>query len=220
LLLGETPPIAHPRPYGGRLIPGCGNLLLERSVFDEVGLFRNTLDGRGEDTDLFVRIETAGIPAWFWPAAVVQHLTPPARLQPSYLLRLAGPIGEGVALRQAALIPRWRLALRWAAKAARAALVYTPAWLAADALGRRETALGLRCRLEIERGYLRRGWSCLFAPEASPRCPQPHSQPSAPAAPAATPPIATRLPASLPVPPPDDASLPVLLPITTATSPR
>jgi GT2 family glycosyltransferase len=43
--------------------------MLERSVFDEVGLFEHTIDGRSEDTDLFVRIEKAGIPAWYAPAA-------------------------------------------------------------------------------------------------------------------------------------------------------
>src|SRR5437868_2502578 len=59
MLLGEAKLANEPRMYGGRLTPGCGNLMIERTVFDEVGMFERTVDGRGEDTDLFSRIERA-----------------------------------------------------------------------------------------------------------------------------------------------------------------
>ena len=54
--------------------------MIEQTVFNEVGVFVRTVSGRGEDTDLFSRIERAGIAAWYIPTAIVQHLTPPERL--------------------------------------------------------------------------------------------------------------------------------------------
>src|SRR5205814_9020127 len=68
MLLGEA--VSEQRqPYGGRLTPGCGNLMIERSVFDSVGLYERSVDGRGEDTDLFTRMEQAGIVGWYFPTA-------------------------------------------------------------------------------------------------------------------------------------------------------
>ena len=164
-LLGEAILADQPLRYGGRLIPGCGNIMVEREVFDEVGGFERTVDGRGEDTDLFVRIERAGISAWYCPTAIVHHLTPPERLETGYLLKLAGPIGQGVALRQAALLSKPRYAALWLAKAARIGLSLAPLlamdWLLADS----EAALGRRCLIAINAGFVRAGWKCLRAPK-------------------------------------------------------
>src|SRR4029077_6323632 len=117
--LGETKLGSEPRLYGGRLTPGCGNLMIERSVFDEVGVFERTVDGRGEDTDLFSRIERAGIAAWYFPGAIVHHLTPPERLADSYLLNLARRMGVGIAQRQAGRFSRGCFAALWLAKTPR-----------------------------------------------------------------------------------------------------
>src|SRR4051794_16948160 len=89
MLLGEAKIANEPRLYGGRFTPGCGNLMIDRTVFDEVGLFERTVGGRGEDTDLFSRMERAGIDAWYFPTAIVHHLTPAERLESTYLLSLA-----------------------------------------------------------------------------------------------------------------------------------
>src|SRR5205823_12883919 len=126
MLLGEAKLAAAPRPYGGRFTPGCGNLLIERSVFDEVGMFERTVSGRGEDTDLFSRIERAGIAAWYFPNAIVHHLTPAERLETRYLLDLARRMGEGVAVRQAASRSKPGFAAMWLAKLARLSLVQAP----------------------------------------------------------------------------------------------
>ena len=48
MLLGESILSDRPLPYGGRITPGCGNLMIERSVFEEVGVFERTVSGRGE----------------------------------------------------------------------------------------------------------------------------------------------------------------------------
>jgi glycosyltransferase involved in cell wall biosynthesis len=162
MLLGEAAFGEQPQPYGGRLTPGCGNLMIERSVFEEVGVFERTVSGRGEDTDLFSRIERVGIAAWYLPTAIVQHLTPPERLEVAYLLGLARRMGEGVALRQVAQLGRGRFALLWVAKAARTAVVHGPLALLARLQSDRETWLGRRCLIEINNSLLRAGCRLLI----------------------------------------------------------
>jgi hypothetical protein len=167
MLLGEAFPAPQPRKYGGRLTPGCGNLMVERSVFDEVGVFQTAIDGRGEDTDLFERIERAGIDAWYFPSAIIDHLTPCERLTDQYLVTLAEKMGRGIGLRRAADTHRVKFAAIWLAKAARAALVQWPLLAAAKVRGDRETALGRRCQLAISRGFLRGGCEAYRAPAQS-----------------------------------------------------
>jgi glycosyltransferase involved in cell wall biosynthesis len=157
MLLGEARYGDLPLEYGGRLTPGCGNLMLERSVFDEVGLFEHTIDGRSEDTDLFVRMEKAGIPAWYAPAAVVHHGTPAERLTDAYLLRLARLTGKEVAHRQRTQLGRLRFTLLWLAKVARLAIVQLPALGWALVCGDRETMLGRRLLVAINAAFCRTG---------------------------------------------------------------
>src|SRR5205085_11207795 len=113
MLLGEAKLADEPRPYGGRFTPGCGNLMVERSVFDQVGEFKRTVGGRGEDTELFSRIERACISAWYFPGAVVHHVTPMERLAEPYLLSLARRMGAGIAERQSGRFHRGRFAALW-----------------------------------------------------------------------------------------------------------
>src|SRR5262245_15535984 len=159
MLLGEARLSDEPRAYGGRMTPGCGNLMIERSVFDEVGVFERTVDGRGEDTDLFSRIERAGIAAWYFPRAIVHHLTPLERLSDAYLLNLARRMGTGIAQRQAAQFSRSRFAALWFAKALRLALVQAPQFAFAAVRGDREAALGCRCLLAVNASFLSAGAS-------------------------------------------------------------
>jgi cellulose synthase/poly-beta-1,6-N-acetylglucosamine synthase-like glycosyltransferase len=157
MLLGEAALGDQPLTYGGRLTPGCGNLMVERGVFDEVGVFRWVLHGRGEDTDLFKRIEQARIAAWYLPGAIVHHVTPAERLADDYLLELSRKMGEGVALRQAAALGCFRFGLLWLAKALRLLLVSYPQCGLAALRGDRETLLGQRCLAEINRAFLQAG---------------------------------------------------------------
>jgi GT2 family glycosyltransferase len=157
MLLGESYPAAEPRMYGGRLTPGCGNLMIERSVFDEVGVFQTAIDGRGEDTDLFERIERAGIESWYFPAAIVDHLTPSERLTETYLVSLSQKMGRGIGLRRGLVMHPVKFTALWLAKAARTALVQWPLVALARARGDHEVALGRQCQLAISRGFLRGG---------------------------------------------------------------
>jgi glycosyltransferase involved in cell wall biosynthesis len=161
MLLGEAMFGDQPQRYGGRLTPGCGNLMVEASVFQEVGSFARTINGRGEDTDLFTRIDRAGIAAWYFPRAIVHHITPPERLATAYLLNLARRMGEGVALRQGEQLGVSRFALLWLAKAARLAAINYPRIALSRLRGDAEAALGQQCLAAINSAFLRAGWRAL-----------------------------------------------------------
>jgi glycosyltransferase involved in cell wall biosynthesis len=163
MLLGEAKHGEQPLPYGGRLTPGCGNLMIERTVFDEVGVFLRTVSGRGEDTDLFSRIERAGISGWYFPSAIVQHITPPERLKTEYLLSLARRMGEGIALRQAQTMGRCRFAALWLAKAARLGLSQAPWAAVSRCCGHHEAWVGRRCLVEINSAFLLAGKQILLS---------------------------------------------------------
>jgi GT2 family glycosyltransferase len=95
-------PIANPMDFGksvkpfpkGR-IPGGGNMAMRRSVFDKIGRFDTSL-GRtgkqligGEESDLFERIEAAGMACYYVPRAVMYHIIPESKLTLDYFRRLA-----------------------------------------------------------------------------------------------------------------------------------
>ncbi len=154
MLLGEPIGGDIPQRYGGRLTPGCGNLLVQRSVFDEVGMFERAIDGRGEDTDLFERMQRAGIEAWYLPTAIIHHLTPADRLEHQYLIDLSTRMGRGIALRQRKALGLIRFTTAWLMKAARVALVDYPRLILAGLRGNAEVTLGRRCQLTISQAYL------------------------------------------------------------------
>jgi glycosyltransferase involved in cell wall biosynthesis len=168
MLLGEADHATTPVRFAGRLTPGCGNLLIERTVFDQVGVFQRTVHGRGEDTDLFSRIEQAGIPAWYVPTAIVDHVTMLGRLSDEYVLRLAGNVGEGVAIRQAARLGTGRFAMLWLAKALRLAVVQWPLAFLTRLRGDRDTWLDRRCLLTINVRLLAAGWKILLPSQSRP----------------------------------------------------
>ncbi|MDX1944666.1 MAG: glycosyltransferase [Pirellulaceae bacterium] len=161
MILGESIWSDQPLRYGGRITPGCGNLMVERSVFAEVGGFDDAVGGRGEDTDLFRRIDRAGIEAWFAPGGIIHHVTPAVRLTDPYLLKIARYMGDEIAGHQRRALGGARFATRWLLKAARHIGWYWPRYLLAR-LGNGEAALGWRCQLAISGSYLRRGWRDLW----------------------------------------------------------
>jgi glycosyltransferase involved in cell wall biosynthesis len=95
-------PIANPMDFGQSItpfpkgrIPGGGNMAMRRSVFDQIGRFDTSL-GRtgkqligGEESDLFERIEAAGMACYYVPRAVMYHIIPESKLTIDYFRRLA-----------------------------------------------------------------------------------------------------------------------------------
>ena len=166
-LLGESRWSNVTTPYTRSTSPGAGNWLLQRSLAVEVGMFQAANQGRNEDSDLYRRICLAGEASWFVPAAIVDHIITPDRLQEAYLLRLARIVGQFVAERELSLDGRVKFLAIWLLKGLRAALLYYPRWLTSRLLGQQERALELRCLLEIQSAYLRQGGMLLTSRTAS-----------------------------------------------------
>jgi GT2 family glycosyltransferase len=156
---GVSPPA--PRRYTRKSAPGAGNLLVQRRVFDEVGLFDEGLRDAGEDGDLYRRMWAAGVPAWQTPRAVMYHVIPAYRLEENYLRWKALRNGGHVARRT--WRERGRLAFvgLLAARLGQAAAVHLPRLLWARLCGDREGARGARCLLWRAQGFFRYGLSFL-----------------------------------------------------------
>ena len=118
-LLGESRWSELTTPYTRSTSPGAGNWLMQRSLALEVGMFQAANQGRNEDSDLYRRICLAGETSWFVPAAIVQHVITPDRLEEAYLFRLARIVGEFVALRELSLDGRLKFSFLWLLKAIR-----------------------------------------------------------------------------------------------------
>jgi hypothetical protein len=73
---------------GRGVIPGTGNALVRRSLFNSVGPFDTSLT-YGEDAEWFRRARREGARIDFEPNAVVRHLTPASRLTKNYLYEVA-----------------------------------------------------------------------------------------------------------------------------------
>jgi glycosyltransferase involved in cell wall biosynthesis len=158
MLLGESKWSDTPQRYGHYLNPGAGNLMVERTVFDEVGLFNESIR-RGEDTDLYRRTRAAGLAAWYLPAAIIHHMTPEERLTEAYLLSLARNMGDLLAQHEWNTWSTASAATWWMAKGTRALGIYWPLMQWAQLRGQEERALGRRCQLALAAGHFARGCS-------------------------------------------------------------
>jgi glycosyltransferase involved in cell wall biosynthesis len=155
VLLGEDSggPVSASR-YGKKAAPNTGNLLIHRTVFEKVGAFNPSLTS-GEDSDLHRRMLAAAIPVWYNPAALVQHIIPPHRLEDAYFLWASTRHGWNRA--------RWeRERLGWPRRVAnpvarllQAGLVFLPRLAWGRLRGDREQVLETRCLLARALGYLR-----------------------------------------------------------------
>ncbi|WP_425618579.1 glycosyltransferase family 2 protein [Anatilimnocola sp. NA78] len=157
MLLGESRWSQTPQQYDDHINPGAGNLLVEKSVFDEVGLFNEALR-RGEDTDLYRRTRQAGMAAWYLPTAIIHHMTPDERLADQYLHKLSRSMGEGITDYEWNDRGPVRAIAIWLAKAARAAGIYWPQLQLARWRGQHEVAVGKRCQLILSAGHFWHGW--------------------------------------------------------------
>ncbi len=96
-LLGETFHGDKPAPLRPGKLPGTGNVLIKRSVFDSIGLFDTDFSGGCEDADFFRRMRRANYPIWYAPNALAFHAPPPYRFESAYLLRSAERQGANYA---------------------------------------------------------------------------------------------------------------------------
>jgi len=144
-----------PHRYSKRVSPGTGNLLIHRSVIEQVGNFDESLRQAGEDTDLFRRIREAGIDAWFNPEAIVWHRIPAYRLTADYQRWSSRRTGWCFADRDRKESGLAKLLATALARGAQALLIRYPRYLTHSLLGRSQDALGTCCDLWRCEGYVR-----------------------------------------------------------------
>lgn len=159
VLLGEKVGWDQEQPYTRKRIPGTNNLMLHRSVIEDVGVFDTRIKDGGEDADLYRRIRTAGYEAWYTPEAIVYHLIPAARLSDDYMKWTATRHGQHVALREYRDWGRAKLGGVIVLRALQAGINYLPRFTVSKLLGRREAALGARALLWRSQAYLAKAWS-------------------------------------------------------------
>jgi len=155
--------------YEGQHLPGGGNALVARSVFEAIGPFDAGMTRGGSDVDFFTRARHAGMDLWYTPDAVIRHRVPPARLSPEYLRWDAMSGGAEHAgyfdYEQRGL---GSLLVRCAARVGYAALISGPLLVLAHLRKDSQEALGRRIALWRTEGYVRRTLAIL-APRLFPQ---------------------------------------------------
>lgn len=160
-LLGELIPVEQPQPLEKSIGAGTGNLLIHKSIFDQIGTFDESLVQAGEDTDILNRMRSAGLEGWFTPEATVGHVVPSHRLTDDYF--------RWASLRSGTYIARhdWN---RWGAfgfpmiflgRLAQIVLHFIPRLIWGHIRRSNKTILDGRCLLWRSEGYLRQALTWL-----------------------------------------------------------
>lgn len=145
------------REYVGKELPGTGNALVSRDLFDQLGGFSEAFPSGGSDSDFFLRARAAGHRLLYNPKAPIRHRVDRNRLTPKYLRWGALVSGaEHIARFDLENHGRTGLVLRCAARLGQAALVNGPRWAWARATGNSGEALGRMALLSRCEGYTRR----------------------------------------------------------------
>jgi glycosyltransferase involved in cell wall biosynthesis len=161
-LLGENPYMAREGqksasgldPRMREAIPGTGNALVKKSLFQRVGLFREDRS-YGEDLEFFRRAEAAGALFSIAPTAVVHHLVPPSRLSTGYLFPLAKKGGASQALIDTSACSYTRALWNALLRAAHLASLTLPRLAIALLRQDRTGILGRRCSVLFALAYIR-----------------------------------------------------------------
>lgn len=160
--LRETDLHSELHPYVRGELPGTGNALVARSVFDELGLFDEAFTHGGSDYDFFNRARAARIEQWYAPAAAIFHRVDRDRLTPQRLRKDALSGGwEHAGYFDYERHGMGKLLQGCLGRIAQAYVVHMPLlaldWLA----GNDWQVLGRRVRLWRTEGYVRRTLSIL-----------------------------------------------------------
>ena len=154
--------------YRGKKHPATGSILVNRSVFDSLGLFDTSLLGGGEDYDLVNRMCTAGYDIWSAPNAVVRHLIPRYRLELAFFRWSSLRRGATHALINHKQFGRGKTLFLCIARIGQALLINVPFLLLAYLRRDRVEAIDRKCLLWQAAGYTRRTVH-LLAPEMFPQ---------------------------------------------------
>jgi glycosyltransferase involved in cell wall biosynthesis len=84
-VLREYKPYVSMQRYDGVNLPGSGNMMVAREVFDKIGYFDNSIVTGACDRDFGARARLTGYDIWYNPRATGRHRISRNRLSPAYL---------------------------------------------------------------------------------------------------------------------------------------
>jgi len=154
-ILGEYIWCEKPAIYRGKTLPGTGNLMVSRRVFDSIGLFDTTL-ASSEDNDFLFRAQVAGFNVWIVPNAVVHHMVPSYRMKPAYFRWTSLRQGSNLAYRNCKQLGRGKTLLLCIARIGHAILLTMPYILLAYLRLDKTEMLDRQCLLWRAIGHTRR----------------------------------------------------------------
>ena len=154
-LLGESMPVDRPQPFDRKVSSGTGNLLVHKSVFDEIGYFDESLTEAGEDSDITARMSAAGVKSWFQPSAVVRHVVPDHRLKDDYFRWTSHRNGMHIARRDWSRWGPQGFPILFLGRMGQVAVRFLPRWLWGHALHSQRICLEGKCLLWRAEGYFR-----------------------------------------------------------------
>ncbi len=82
--LRETKPYAIDRPCGRNVIPGTGNMLVARELFEQIGVFREDMKQGGSDWKFVEDAKAHGVTPWYAAQAAIRHRVDRDRMTPDY----------------------------------------------------------------------------------------------------------------------------------------
>jgi GT2 family glycosyltransferase/peptidoglycan/xylan/chitin deacetylase (PgdA/CDA1 family) len=143
-------------PYINDELPGTNTALVSRDVFEQIGMFDETMATGGSDTDFFMKARRAGIGLWYAHRAIIRHRIAANRLMPEYFRwdAIQGGACHNARFDMGAYGGRV-LPFFCIARLAQALLVNAPLMLKARLRGNMGEALGRKTRLWRAWGYTR-----------------------------------------------------------------
>jgi len=158
-ILGEGACYEKPVKCQGKDIPGTGNILISKKIFDSIGLFDTSMFYGGEDSDLIVRARKAGFEIWTSPTAIVHHIIPSYRLEYDYFRWVSFRHGSQYAYIDFKCFGSGKILLLCIARIGQAILVNIPCLLFAYLKNDKTNIFDRKCLLWRASGYIRH---CLF----------------------------------------------------------
>jgi len=162
VMFGSTDDMEGGRIYDGKRVPGAGNMLVHKEVFEKVGSFRTDLVEGGEDTDLYHRMRRAGFEAYHNPLAVIHHQIPSSRIEPKYLRSTSMRMGVHISRREYENYGKWMFPLVVVGRVFQTAIVHIPKLLLAKFSGDEELILERNCYWWMWLGYFQAAYRFVF----------------------------------------------------------
>ncbi len=156
-LHGESPDIRNPKLYAEtNPLPGGGNRLVRRRVFEKIGTFDESFLTGGCDRDFLLRAKDAGVTMGWAPLARGRHLIPPERFSSKHIKWYSLQFGCSLAYSDVKRFGLFKTTLLAMARIGQAFLVNLPLLLWAKIRGDSAQVSDRRALLWRAVGYIRK----------------------------------------------------------------